>query len=152
MAEVRESELGSISVSGQLPTYHSPNPKLTLSCYQLTIIACYWVRGGVGGQLPRHWYWSVNFTTCIFVFFWSKSSQIQSHSTVHTFNIPTGENFAWSLPIPLTACILRSNSWRENKKMKMTSYKNSSDYNCVVSYLDPTKFNICLNVQSSAVV
>ena len=149
MAEVRENELGSITVSGQLPTYPSPNPNINP---KLLSIDCYWVNGGVGGQLPRYWCWSVNFTTCIFVFFWSKSSQIQSHSTVHTFNIPTGENFAWSLPIPLTACILRSNSWRENKKMKMTSYKNSSDYNCVVSYLDPTKFNICLNVQSLAVV
>ena len=28
--------LGSISVSGQLPTYPSPNPTLTLTCYQLT--------------------------------------------------------------------------------------------------------------------
>ena len=45
-------EIGSISVSGQLPTYPSPNP--TLTCYQLT--DC-WVRGGVGGQLPRYWYW-----------------------------------------------------------------------------------------------
>ena len=28
---------GSISVSGQLPTYPSPNPTLTLTCYQLII-------------------------------------------------------------------------------------------------------------------
>ena len=28
---------GSISVSGQLPTYPSPNPTLTLTCYQLTV-------------------------------------------------------------------------------------------------------------------
>ena len=31
-------ELGSISVSGQLPTYLSPNPTLTLACYQLTVV------------------------------------------------------------------------------------------------------------------
>ena len=31
-------ELGSISVSGQLPTYPSPNPTLTLACYQLTVV------------------------------------------------------------------------------------------------------------------
>ena len=42
--------LGSLSVSGQLPTYPSPNPTLTPDC-------C-WVRGGVSGQLPRYWYWS----------------------------------------------------------------------------------------------
>ena len=29
---------GSIPVSGQLPTYPSPNPALTLSCYQLTFV------------------------------------------------------------------------------------------------------------------
>ena len=42
---------GSISVSGQLPTYPNINPNL-LS------IDCCWVRGGVGGQFPRYWYWS----------------------------------------------------------------------------------------------
>ena len=36
------TKFGSISVSGQLPTYPSPNS-----------IDCCWVRGGVGGQLPR---------------------------------------------------------------------------------------------------
>ena len=30
--------LGSISVSGQLPTYPSPNPTLTLTCCQLTVV------------------------------------------------------------------------------------------------------------------
>ena len=29
---------GSISVSEQLPTYPSPNPTLTLTCYQLTVV------------------------------------------------------------------------------------------------------------------
>ena len=29
---------GSISVSGQLPTDPSPNPTLTLTCYQLTVV------------------------------------------------------------------------------------------------------------------
>ena len=29
---------GSISVSGQLPTYLSPNPTLTLTFYQLTVV------------------------------------------------------------------------------------------------------------------
>ena len=29
---------GSIPVSGQPPTYPSPNPALTLNCYQLTFI------------------------------------------------------------------------------------------------------------------
>ena len=29
---------GSISVSGQLPTYPSPNPTLTLTCHQLTVV------------------------------------------------------------------------------------------------------------------
>ena len=29
---------GSISVSGQLPTYPSPNPTLTLTCCQLTVV------------------------------------------------------------------------------------------------------------------
>ena len=28
----------SISVPGQLPTYPSPNPTLTLTCYQLTVV------------------------------------------------------------------------------------------------------------------
>ena len=46
---------GLISVSGQLRTYPSPNP----TCYNKLISQCYyWVRGGVGVQLPRHWYWS----------------------------------------------------------------------------------------------
>ena len=31
-------KLGSISVSEQLPTYPSPNPTLTLTCYQLTVV------------------------------------------------------------------------------------------------------------------
>ena len=30
--------VGSISVSRQLPTYPSPNPTLTLTCYQLTVV------------------------------------------------------------------------------------------------------------------
>ena len=30
--------MGSISVSGQLPTYPSPNRTLTLTCYQLTVV------------------------------------------------------------------------------------------------------------------
>ena len=30
--------MGSISVSGQLPTYPSPNPTLILTCYQLTVV------------------------------------------------------------------------------------------------------------------
>ena len=30
--------IGSISVFGQLPTYPSPNPMLTLTCYQLTVV------------------------------------------------------------------------------------------------------------------
>ena len=33
-----KKKFGSISVSGQLPTYPSPNPTLTLSCYQLTVV------------------------------------------------------------------------------------------------------------------
>ena len=35
---VMKSIFGSISVSGQLPTYPSPNPTLTLTCYQLTVL------------------------------------------------------------------------------------------------------------------
>ena len=34
----RAKNFGSISVSGQLPTYPSPNATLTLTCYQLTIV------------------------------------------------------------------------------------------------------------------
>ena len=30
--------LGCISASGQLPTYPSPNPTLTLTCYQLIVV------------------------------------------------------------------------------------------------------------------
>ena len=30
--------IGSISVSGQLPIYPSPNPTLTLTCCQLTVV------------------------------------------------------------------------------------------------------------------
>ena len=46
---------GSISVSGKLRTYPSPNPTVTLT--YLLIMTC-WVRGGVGAQFPRNWYWS----------------------------------------------------------------------------------------------
>ena len=34
----RYRKVGSISVSGKLPTYPSPNPTLTLTCYQLTVV------------------------------------------------------------------------------------------------------------------
>ena len=34
----RVKKIGSISVSGQLPTHPSPNPTLTLTCCQLTIV------------------------------------------------------------------------------------------------------------------
>ena len=40
----------SVSVSGQLCTYPSPNPTVTLT-YELIIIC--WVKGGVGAQLPQ---------------------------------------------------------------------------------------------------
>ena len=43
---------GSISVSGQLPTYPSPNPTLTLTVVGL----------GQLGQFPRYWYWSYQAT------------------------------------------------------------------------------------------
>ena len=33
-----ETNMGSISVSGQLPTYPSPKPTLTLTCCQLTVV------------------------------------------------------------------------------------------------------------------
>ena len=39
------NEMGSISVSGQLPTYPSPYPTLTLTCRQLTVVEL----GGGGG-------------------------------------------------------------------------------------------------------
>ena len=35
---VMKSIFGSTSVFGQLPTYPSPNPTLTLTCYQLTVL------------------------------------------------------------------------------------------------------------------
>ena len=41
--------LGSISVSRQLPTYPSPNPTLTLTCYQLTVVE---LREGYVGSCP----------------------------------------------------------------------------------------------------
>ena len=36
--EEKGKKNGSISVSGQLPTYPSPNPTLTLTCCQLTVV------------------------------------------------------------------------------------------------------------------
>ena len=33
-----DKNMGSISVSGQLPTYPSPNPTFTLTCYQSTVV------------------------------------------------------------------------------------------------------------------
>ena len=42
-------ELGSISVSRQLSTYPSPNPTLTLTCYQLTLVE---LREGHVGSCP----------------------------------------------------------------------------------------------------
>ena len=38
------SNVGSMSVSEKLPTYPSPKPTLTLTCYHLMV---FWVRGGV---------------------------------------------------------------------------------------------------------
>ena len=39
-------------VSDQLRTYPSPNPKLTLTCYQLTVVGLR--EGWVGSQLLRN--------------------------------------------------------------------------------------------------
>ena len=36
---------GSKSVSKQLPPYPSPNPTLTLDCYQLTVVVVHWSNG-----------------------------------------------------------------------------------------------------------
>ena len=38
LQNTRVTYIGSISVSGQLPTYSSLNPTLTLTCYQLTVV------------------------------------------------------------------------------------------------------------------
>ena len=43
--------LGSLYVSGKLPTY--PSPKLTLTLNFSLKEKC-WLRGGVGGQFPRN--------------------------------------------------------------------------------------------------
>ena len=48
--------LGSMSVSGQLWTFPSPNPTVTLN---LLSVDCFWVREGVGGLLLRQWHWSI---------------------------------------------------------------------------------------------
>ena len=37
-SKVLRAKQGSISVSGQLPTFPSPDPTLTLTCYQLTVV------------------------------------------------------------------------------------------------------------------
>ena len=42
------SNVGSMSVSEKLPIYPSPNPTLTLSCKQLTVVG---LGGGVGVQM-----------------------------------------------------------------------------------------------------
>ena len=44
-----ETNMGSISVSGLLPTYPSPNPTLTLTCCQLTVVE---LREGWVGSCP----------------------------------------------------------------------------------------------------
>ena len=36
--QTKQKKNGSISVSGQRPTYPSPNPTFTLICYQLTVV------------------------------------------------------------------------------------------------------------------
>ena len=46
------NEMGSISVSGQLPTYPSPYPTLTLTCRQLTVVE---LGGGGGGGGRGRW-------------------------------------------------------------------------------------------------
>ena len=43
--------IGSILVSGKLPTYPSPKPTLSLTSH---LRAKCWIRGGVGGQFPRN--------------------------------------------------------------------------------------------------
>ena len=43
---------GSMLVSDQLRTYPSPNPKLTLNCYQLIVVGLR--EGWVGSQLLRN--------------------------------------------------------------------------------------------------
>ena len=48
---LKRERFGSISVSGKLHTYPSPNPAVTLT--YLLIIKC-WVRGGVGAQFPKN--------------------------------------------------------------------------------------------------
>ena len=44
-----DKNMGSISVSGQLPTYPSPNPTFTLTCYQLTVVG---LGEGLVGSCP----------------------------------------------------------------------------------------------------
>ena len=70
----------SISVSGQLPTYPSPNPTLTLTCYinycYLSIDCC-WARGGVDGQLSRYWYWYEFFKRA----FWNSNNASKQEDT-----------------------------------------------------------------------
>ena len=44
-----DCDIDSISVSGQLPIYPSPNPILTLTCYQLAVVEC-----GGGGVYERN--------------------------------------------------------------------------------------------------
>ena len=38
-------------------TAHLPLPKPNINLNLLSIDCC-WIRGGVGGQLPKYWYWS----------------------------------------------------------------------------------------------
>lgn len=50
-------------------------------------------------------------------------------------HIPTGENFAWSFPIPFTACILRSSSW----KAKHNDWKKKMMLEC--AGIEPLKLS-----------
>ena len=50
-----DCDIDSISVSGQLPIYPSPNPILTLTCYQLAVVECGGGGGGVWTERETIW-------------------------------------------------------------------------------------------------
>ena len=53
-ASLAPKEMGSLNISGKLPTYPSPTPTLTLTSHLGQIVGL--IRGRVGGQFPRNVY------------------------------------------------------------------------------------------------
>ena len=105
----RKNQLG-IPVSGQLPTYPSPNPTLTLTCYQLTV-------GNIGARkkILVRLSWPLWLMSGLYFEELPRKSKMIEQWLLYT---NWGRTQIWGLPISMTAsdALLRGHSvcWKEH--------------------------------------